>query len=89
MMTMAAAKTTNKKSEKISLAKKAFFVNLLDMSWRLFGVMLAPLFIGLYIDSRQAGDGKGFALAGFAIGMVLGGVAIRDFIIRLSKRGSK
>jgi hypothetical protein len=89
MITMAAAKTTNERNVKISLAKRAFFVNLLDLSWRLFGVMLGPLFIGLYIDSQRDGTGQGFALGGFALGMVLGVVAIRDFIVRLSKRSLK
>ncbi|MBW3569418.1 hypothetical protein KY385_04785 [Candidatus Parcubacteria bacterium] len=89
MITMAAFKTTNEDLDKASAAKRAFFVNLLDLSWRLFGVMLGPLFIGLYIDSQRTGSGKGFALGGFAIGMVLGVVAIRGFVLKLSKRGSQ
>ncbi len=82
MMRIAADKTT--KTEKVRLAKRAFLVTLFDLSWRLLGAMLVPLFIGLYIDSRR-GDGQGFALFGFFVGMVCGAIVLRSVIRKLAK----
>lgn len=66
-------------------ARRAFFVNLFDMTWRLAGAMLAPMFIGLFIDSRMSGGGQGFALAGFAVGMIFGVIVIKSIVVKLQK----
>ncbi len=85
-MTKAAATSTTKHTKQG--AKRAFFVGLFDLSWRLLGAMLAPLFIGLYIDSRQAGDGQGFALGGFLLGMVAGVLVMRGVVRKLAGKTS-
>lgn len=81
-MIMAARKTTNSE-KKTRAAKRAFYINLFDLSWRLLGAMLVPLFIGLYIDSKR-GSGQGFAVAGFAIGMVCGVLVMRGVIRKMA-----
>lgn len=65
-------------------ARRAFFVGLFDMSWRLGAGMLAPLFLGLFIDSRISGDGQAFAIIGFFVGMVIGVLIIRQVVRKLS-----
>lgn len=81
--------TTSPNDEKTRAAKRAFFVSLFDLSWRLLGAMLLPLFIGLYIDSKVAGDSQTFALVGFFIGMVCGTLVIRSIVIKLSQGENK
>lgn len=76
---MAAQKTTPDTETRAH--KRAFFVSLFDLSWRLLGAMLLPLFIGLYIDSRMSGDGQGFAVGGFFVGMLCGIFAMR-YVVR-------
>jgi len=88
-MIMAAKMTTTGKSEKISLAKRAFFVNLLDLSWRLFGAILLPILIGAYIDSRRGGDGQGFTIAGLLLGVVFSGLVIYSLVKKLMKQAEK
>lgn len=83
---MAASKTTNKDAEKTSAAKRSFFVSLFDLSWRLLGAMLGPLFIGLYIDSQRDGSGQGFAVAGFLIGMATGVIVMRSVIKNIADK---
>lgn len=83
---MAAAKTTNERNLKTKLAKRAFLAGLFDLSWRLLGAMLVPLFAGLYIDSQRADDGQGFALGGFLVGIVLGVIVMRSVIKKMADR---
>ena len=86
-MTAAALEpTTNDKNKRA--AKRAFIVSLFDLSWRLLGAMLAPLFIGLYIDSKRGG-GQGFALAGFVLGMVFGVFVMRNVIKKIADKGGQ
>lgn len=82
MTKIAATETT--KDEKVREAKRAFYVSLFDLSWRLLGAMLIPLFLGLYIDSRRD-NGQLFAYIGFFVGMVCGAFVIRGVVKRLSK----
>lgn len=86
---MAAAKTTNKKSAKISLAKRAFFVNLLDLSWRLFGAILVPILLGAYVDSRRVDDAQGFTLVGLLLGVIFSGVIIYGLVKKIMKDSEK
>jgi F0F1-type ATP synthase assembly protein I len=86
MRISSAAKTTTN-TEAVPKAKRAFFVSLFDLSWRLAAAVLAPLFIGLYIDSNMAGEGQGYALAGFALGMVAGIFVMRDVVRRIAAQG--
>lgn len=81
----AANKTTN--SEAVPKAKRAFFVSLFDLSWRLAAAMLTPLFVGLSVDSRQAGEGQGFAFTGFAIGMIAGVYVMRGVVRKIASQG--
>ena len=81
---MAAHKmTTDKDNGKVRAAKRVFLTSLFDLSWRLLGAMLLPLFIGLYIDS-QRGSGQGFAIAGFVVGMFCGVYAMRSVIRKIA-----
>jgi F0F1-type ATP synthase assembly protein I len=84
---MAALKTTDDESARTRAAKRAFYVSLFDLSWRLLGAMLGPLFIGLYIDSKRDG-GQTFALIGFVLGMICGVLVIRSVVNKIAKGGS-
>jgi F0F1-type ATP synthase assembly protein I len=84
MTKLAAIKTT--KDEKVREAKRAFILSLFDLSWRLLGAMLAPLFIGLYIDSKRD-HGQAFALTGFVIGMICGALVLRSVVKKIAQNG--
>lgn len=87
MTKLAAFKTTtteSSKQEKVRQAKRTFLVSLFDLTWRLLGAMLLPLFAGLYIDS-QRGQGQQFAYIGFFIGIVLGALVLRNVVKKLAK----
>lgn len=86
MRISSAAKTTTN-TEAVPNAKRAFFASLFDLSWRLASAILAPLFIGLYIDSQMDGEGQGFALGGFALGMFFGVFVMRDVVRRIAAQG--
>lgn len=86
MYTAATQKTTSK-DQKTRAAKRAFFVSLFDLSWKLAGAMLAPLFIGLYLDSRR-GSGQTMTLIGFFVGMICGVMVMRNVIKNIA-RGEK
>jgi F0F1-type ATP synthase assembly protein I len=86
-MSKAAAPPTS--SDKVVRnAKRLFFVSLFDLSWRLLGAILLPLFVGMYIDSKRAG-GQGFATAGFLIGMGCGILVMRSVVRKLAAGGNK
>jgi F0F1-type ATP synthase assembly protein I len=87
-MTAAAIEPTTKEKKKRA-AQRAFVVSLFDLSWRLLGSMLLPLFIGLYIDSRVSGEDQAFALIGFASGMVAGVFVIKSVIKKISQNGGE
>lgn len=82
MTKIAATKTTE--DEKVRNSKRAFYISLFDLSWRMLGAMLVPLFIGLYIDSLR-NHGQPFAYIGFATGMVAGGFVLRSVVRKLAK----
>lgn len=71
---------------KVQKAKRAFFVSLFDLSWRMLGAMLLPIFIGMFIDSR-IGHGQVFSLIGFLVGIAGGVFIIRSIVRKLSGRG--
>ena len=64
-------------------ARRAFFVSLFDLTWRLSGAMLLPLFVGMIIDSKVGGNGQTFSIAGFFVGMVFGVLVIRSIAKKL------
>lgn len=85
VMTKAAdTSTTERDRDRANKARRLFFTNLFDLSWRLMGAMLLPILIGLYIDS-VVGRGQAFALTGFVVGMILGALVLRNVVIKLSK----
>ena len=78
-------KPSQKKTDRLKRqAFKTYVLQLFDLSWRLAGAMLTPIFVGLYIDSKNDG-GQTFALIGFAVGMVLGAIVIRSVVKRIAK----
>lgn len=79
----AALKTT--RDEKVRDAKRAFILNLFDMSWKMAAAMLVPIFIGLIIDSQRAGDDQTFTLIGFVMGMIASALVIRSVVKGLAK----
>lgn len=81
MTKLAASETTDNKE--VRKAKRAFFVSLFDLSWRMLASMLLPIFLGLYIDSKRGG--QLFAYIGFAIGMVGGALVMRSVVRKLAK----
>ena len=87
-MTASDASKKTKTIKSVQNAKRAFFVALFDLSWRMLGAMLAPIFIGLWLDSVFDVGGI-FALVGFIIGMVGGVLIIRSIIKKLSDRDTK
>jgi hypothetical protein len=87
MTKLAAIKTT--KPEEVRIAKRAFFMSLFDLSWRLAATMLGPLFVGLFIDSRISGEGQTFALIGFGLGMVLGALTLRHVVLGMKVEDDK
>lgn len=73
-------------SEKVQLAKRAFFLALFDLTWRLLTAMLVPIFIGLLLDSLFNTD-KVFAMIGFALGIIAGVFVIRSMVRKVSSGG--
>ena len=84
-MTTKPAEISTSDDELTRRARRAFFVGLFDMSWKLGAGMLAPLFAGLFIDSRVSGDSQTFAIIGFFSGMVVGVIIIRQIVRKLGK----
>jgi hypothetical protein len=82
MIRTAALKTT--RDEKVRDAKRAFILGLLDLSWKMAAVMLLPIFVGLYIDSRSD-QGQTFTLLGFVVGMIGAVLVIRSIVRGLAK----
>lgn len=82
------ASDASKKTNSVKSAKRAFFVALFDLSWRMLGAMLAPIFIGLWLDSVFDTD-RVFALVGFVVGMIGGVLIIRSIIKKLSEDKEK
>jgi F0F1-type ATP synthase assembly protein I len=68
MPKIASVKTT--KDEKVREAKRAFILGLLDLSWKLAGSFLAPVAIGLVLDSSRS-NSKTFTTIGIFTGLVL------------------
>ncbi len=64
-------------------ARRAFFVGLFDLTWRLSGAMLSPLFVGMLIDSKIRGSGQAFSTAGFFLGMIFGVLVIRNIVKKI------
>jgi F0F1-type ATP synthase assembly protein I len=79
---MAQADNQPTDNEKTSKAKRRFFIGLLDMSWRLAGVFLVPVFLGLWLDSGR--DSSLFTLIGLAIGVIGSGLVIRKIVSEYS-----
>lgn len=80
--------TTEKTEERASSSRRLFFVNLFDLSWRMLGAMLLPIFVGKMIDSK-VGHGQTYALIGFGLGIVLSAFVLRNVIIKISKGADK
>lgn len=75
--------TTDK--QKAEKAKKQFLAGLFDMSWRLAGVFLIPVAIGLWLDGRSGGNV--FTLAGIALGVIGSVFVIRKIVLEYSVEG--
>ncbi len=83
------AATTTTEQKKISAAKRAFFVNLLDLSWRLFGAILVPILLGAYVDSRRGDDAQGFTVLGLVSGVIFSGMVIYGLVKKIMKDSEK
>lgn len=73
-------------SEKVQFARRAFFIALFDLSWRMLAAMLVPIFTGMLLDSLFKTD-KVFALIGFVVGIVAGVFVIRSTVKKVSEKG--
>lgn len=82
MIQTAALKTT--RDVKVRDAKRAFILSLFDLSWKMAAAMLAPIFIGLYIDSLRNAN-QTFTLIGFIVGMISSAFVIRNIVRGLAK----
>lgn len=80
MTKIAALKTTN--LERVRTAKRAFFVNLLDMSWKLLGAMLLPILLGAYLDSKFE-TGQTLTIIGVLLSFVAAALVIRSIVKKL------
>jgi F0F1-type ATP synthase assembly protein I len=79
---MAQADNEPTNQDKISSAKRRFFMGLLDMSWRLAAAFLLPVFIGLWLDSGR--DSSLFTLIGLVIGVIGSIFVIRKIVSEYS-----
>lgn len=70
-------------STDVSGKKQAFFAYLFELTWKMLGAMLVPLFVGIYIDSTKD-SGQGYSLAGFFIGLVFSILVLRSIVQRIS-----
>lgn len=57
-------------SDRVLAAKRMFVAKLLDLSWKLAGAFLVPVFIGAGIDGVRDGDSKRFVIIGLVIGFI-------------------
>jgi len=64
--------------------RHAFSVYLFEVSWKMLGAMLLPLFIGIYIDSTRD-YGQAFSLGGFFVGLVLSIVVLVVTVQKISR----
>lgn len=81
MTNLAAAKTT--KQEEVREAKRAFILGLFDLSWKLAGAFLLPVFAGVILD--QSRDNTYFTYIGVGLGFVLSLLVIAQ----MARSGSK
>ena len=86
-MTTKPAEISTSDAELTRRARRAFFVGLLDLTAKMSGAMLAPLFLGLFIDSRISGGGQAYAITGFLVGMVCGVLVLRGMMRGVSRNG--
>jgi hypothetical protein len=77
--------TTDK--QKIDKAKKQFFAGLFDMSWRLAGVFLIPVALGVWLDGRGDGSGNTFTVAGIVFGVAGSIFVIRKIVTEYTAQG--
>lgn len=68
MTKIAGLKTT--KEEKVSAARRAFILGLLDMGWRIATVFLIPVIVGVAFDWNRNGS-QTFTIAGVVVGVIL------------------
>ena len=73
---------------KVFVAKKAFFIALFDLSWKMLAAMLVPIFGGLYLD-KLTGSDKKFAYVGFVMGIIATVLVIKSVVNRLSKEETR
>lgn len=66
-MTPIAAKKTTKQN-KVTAAKRAFVLGLLDTSWRLATAFLLPVIVGFMLDKNGS---KTFTTIGMCIGVIV------------------
>ena len=87
-MTSSVAPKKTDTIKSVQNAKRTFFMALFDLSWRMLGAMLAPIFIGLWLDS-VFNTNRTFALIGFIVGMIGGVLIIRSIIKKISNGAIK
>jgi hypothetical protein len=76
-----AIKTTD--PEKVRLAKRAFYVNLFDMTWRMLLAMAVPVLLGAFLD-KKFDTGDLFTAFGFLLSLVAAGFVIKDIVTKVS-----
>ena len=86
MSKTAAIKTTD--PIRVREAKRAFYTNLFDMTWRMLIAMAVPVFAGAYLDKKLGGEDM-FTAFGFLLSFVAAGFVIKRTVDGLSLRGNK
>lgn len=69
-MTMKTADKLPTDSQEVREAKRLFFLKLADLSWKLAGAFLIPVFAGLAIDASRGGDSQVFTIIGLVVGFI-------------------
>lgn len=80
-MTKTAAKPTTDPL-KVREAKRAFYVNLFDMTWRLLIAMAVPILLGAFLDKKLNSDDL-FTAFGFLLSLVAAGFVIKSTVDKL------
>lgn len=87
-MIMAATKTTDSKDEKSRAAKRAFFVNLFDMTWKMLIAMAVPVLLGSFLDKKLNTD-QLFTAFGFLLSVVAAGFVIKSTVNGINQKGDR
>lgn len=83
-----AVQTTNNGGNKTRAAKRAFYVTLVDMTWRMFAAMAVPVLLGSYLDKKFQ-TGEMFTAIGVFLSLIAAGLVIKYIVNKASAKVAK